>query len=574
VPGWSTFIHPLGDQLVTVGIETNRATVSLFDVADPSHPALLSRTPLGTSYSSTEANWDEKAFTVLEDAGLILLPVQGYATNGYSSWVQLIDLGSNSLTVRGRIEHDFVPRRATLHRERILSLSGIELLTVDATDRDRPEFTGQLSLAWPINRVLVTGDYLLEIASGNSWNAEEPSAVHLAPSLAPDTILTTLKLTNAPVVGATIRGNRLYLAQTVDSGSIVGTNPPPAALWLTVVDLTGLPALNVIGQSAVATAPLGWSAELEPVWPKPDLLVWAGGGNNYFYWWGGPWDAIAVGSPMRSSFWWPYGRPSGGGRLFAFDVTDSVPVFLSEVDFTTNGWWSFSKPFATDGLVFLSHQAYVKQGTNDPTAWSRHWLDVVDYSDASHPAVRPPVNLPGTLQGISDNGNLLYTVGFHRTSTNSWTGVEALDANAYDGVAAYLVDSLSLSNNWQHPVFVYGTNVFLGRSQVYYNSTNTLLPALETWTLSSTGKFNRLASMTLSGDASDLVWFPGLLAAQVGWNQVQVFDLSNPVSLRQVGAGPTAGCSYFNLRHGDAANGRALWLPLDSYGVTRVSLLP
>jgi hypothetical protein len=88
VPGWSTYIHPRGDQLVAVGVETNRTTVSLFDVTDARHPALLSRVPLGSQYSSSEANREEKAFTVLEDAGLILLPVQGYTTNGWQAWVQ------------------------------------------------------------------------------------------------------------------------------------------------------------------------------------------------------------------------------------------------------------------------------------------------------------------------------------------------------------------------------------------------------------------------------------------------------------------------------------------------------
>jgi hypothetical protein len=115
----------------------------------------LSRVQLGNQYSTSEANHDEKAFAVLEDAGLILLPVQGYSTNGYESWVQLIDLDANSLTARGRIEHEFAPRRATLHRDRVVSLSGVEMLSVDANDRDHPKLTGQLDLAWPINRVLL-----------------------------------------------------------------------------------------------------------------------------------------------------------------------------------------------------------------------------------------------------------------------------------------------------------------------------------------------------------------------------------------------------------------------------------
>jgi hypothetical protein len=409
--------------------------------------------------------------------------------------------------------------------------------------------------------------------------------VRVAPANQPDAILTTLKLTNAPIAGATVRGDHLYLAQAVDSGVLGGeTNaPPPDTLWLTVVDLSALPALKVVGETAVATEPLGWNSELEPVWPQPGLLVWVGGGNSF--WWWGPMDLGFVGD-----WYWPYSQ-SGGGRLLAFDVTtDSAPEFLSEVDLTTNGWWSFSKPFVADGLVYLSHQAFVELTVTNstggvtsspigivvgwPTGYQRSFLDVVDYADARHPTVRKPVSIPGNLQGLSHNGALLYTIGFHCTATNYYEGYEALDASAYDGVAVHLVDSLSLSNVYPHPALVSGTNVFLGRAQGYYSTSNTVPPALETWTLSSAGKFTKLGSVALPAAASELVSFPGLLAAQVDWSRVRVYDRSDPAALRQVGEGPTASCLYFNLRQADAAPARALWLPLDSYGVTRIDLSP
>ncbi|MCW5554754.1 MAG: beta-propeller domain-containing protein [Verrucomicrobiae bacterium] len=596
VPGWSTYIHPRGDQLVAVGIETNLTTVSLFDVADPSRPSLLSRVPIGSHYSSSEANRDEKAFSVIEEAGLILLPIQGYTSNGWQAWVQLIDLGVDSLTARGVIAHDFAPRRATLHRDRVVSLSGVELLSVDATDRDQPQLTGRLELAWPINRVFIAGDYLIELTTGsfgngyllNTWQTAlltEP-VVRVAPAEQPDTVLTILKLTNAPIAGATVRDNRLYLAQAIAGGLIVadGTtnSPPPPTLWLTVVDLSNLPTLTILGETAIATTQLGWNNALEPVWPKPDLLVWVGGGND-FRWWG-PWDWFGGPGLVRDWFW-PYSQSSGGGRLFTFDVSNDVaPVFLSEVDLTTNGWWSFSKPFAADGRIYLSHQTFVEiTATNGnpygdfvewPTAYQRTFLDVVDYADAHHPTVRKPVSLPGTLQGISHQGALLYTVGSHHTSSDYYSGHEALAASAYDGVAAHLVDSLSLSNVYPHPVLVSGTNIFLGRAQGYYPATDLPSPALETWTLSSAGRFTNLGSVKLPGAASDLVSFPGLLAAQLDWSRVVVFDRSDPAALRQVGEGPTSGCLYLDLQHADAQPARALWLPLDSYGVTSIQLSP
>lgn len=590
VPGWSTYIHPMGNRLVAVGTETNRTTVSLFDVSDPSAPALLNRVSLGDSYSSSEANSDEKAFTVLEEAGLILLPVEGYTTNGFRSWVQLIDLGTNSLAARGMIEHHFVPRRAALHRDRIVSFSSVELLSVNATDRNAPQLTGRLELAWPVNRVFVSGDYLIEITTGNDWDAQAAPIVRVAPALNPGQVLTTLAFTNAPIVGATVRSNRLYLVQARSSYGglwLVGTTPPARPLWLTIVDLSSLPALSVLGQTAATTSSLGWNSELEPVWPRPGLLVWVVGNNNYNPGWSGSWDGIMVGAPM-SLGWRPHSiQNGGGGRLLAFDVSsNTAPALLSDINLAANGGWSFSKPFATDGLVYLSHQAYAElEITNPvtvtnvvyfdwwPTRYQRSYLDVVDYADAQQPTVRPPVNIPGTLQGISHHGELLYTVGFHRASTNWNDGMEALDASAYDGVAAYLVDSLSLSNVSPHPILVSGTNIFLGRAQAF-STTNLVSPTFETWTLSSGGDFTKLGSVTLAGAASDLVSFPGLLAAQLHGNRMVVFDDANPAALRLVGEGPATGCLPFDLRHADAASDRKLWLPLNDYGVTVIKLLP
>jgi hypothetical protein len=626
VPGWSTYIHPMGNRLVTLGVETNRTTVSLFDVSDPAHPALLSRVPIGSRYSYSEASADEKAFTVLEDAGLILLPIRGPGTihttsvgsgNGNGTdGLQLIDLGTNSLTARGLIERDITPRRATLHRNRIISLSATELLSVDATDRDAPRLSGWLELSWPVNRVFVAGKYLLEITT-------DPPVVRVTPTDDPNRVLASLTLTNVPIIGATVRGNRLYLLQSVRNGlgffnsvpiqvfpslqvtaevspvvegqtnlfpstilSITNLTFPPT-LWLSVVDLSHLPRLSVLGQTAASTSLPGWDTELEPIWPKPGLLVWAGNGGGSL---GGlfpglPNGSLAMNLSMNTSWFQPVNRLLGdGSRLLAFDVkNDDSPELVSSLNLSTNGGYYFSKSFATDGLVYLSHAAYVQLYTNTlnltnaaiclwPTRFQGYYLDVVDYADARHPTVRPPVNIPGTLQGISHRGELLFTLGSRYNPTNWNERVEALHACAYDGISAHLVDSLSLSNVSPHPVFVSGRNIFLGRASAF-GAANPIPPTLETWTLSGRGNFTKRGSVTLPGAASELVPFPGLLAAQVEGNRVMVFDDTNPARLRLVGEGPTTGCLGFNLRHG-TAGAHGLWLPLEGYGVTKINLRP
>ena len=177
VPGWSTYIQPLGNRLVTIGIDNSnswRVAVSLFNVENPAQPSLIGKVPLGENSSWSEATYDEKAFSVLADAGLILVPYQGYLTNGYATRVQLIDLKLNDLTTnalvqRGAIEHQFQPRRATVYQDYLLSISGKELLTVDAADRDQPKVVAQTELAWSADRVFVQGDYVIAIAGGSSY---------------------------------------------------------------------------------------------------------------------------------------------------------------------------------------------------------------------------------------------------------------------------------------------------------------------------------------------------------------------------------------------------------------------
>ncbi|MBI4327153.1 MAG: beta-propeller domain-containing protein, partial [Chloroflexi bacterium] len=302
VPGWSTYIEPLGNRLVAIGIDnTNgwRVAVSLFDVQDSARPALLSKVLLGENHSWSEANSDEKAFRVLPEAGLILVPYQGNTTNGYASRVRLIDLSADALTTRGAIEHQFQPRRATVHRDFILSIAGREMLSVDAANRDQPIVKAETELAWTVNRVFVQGDYLVELENESQGTASNQVGPTLRVSQADDTdqVLNRLGLTSLfPIVGAAVRDGHLYVAQAQKGGwpamprlaidgsenvvTAVTTNPP--TLITSVLDLRGLPEITLLGQAEAAVGYIGWNVALEAVWPRPGLLVWSGGaGGGY-----------------------------------------------------------------------------------------------------------------------------------------------------------------------------------------------------------------------------------------------------------------------------------------------------
>ena len=213
VPGWSSYIQPLGNRLITLGLETNRVVVSLFDVANPARAVLLSRVALGESYSWSEANYDEKALTVLQDAGLILVPYEGDTKDGYASRVQLIDLGSASLAARGVIEHRMAPRRAMVHQGKVISILAQHLLTVEITDRDHPLTKAETDLAWPVTRVFARGDYVVELSSSAGWTDGNRAFVRVAAAAQPEAVADRLDLGEWPVLGVALCDERLFLLQ-------------------------------------------------------------------------------------------------------------------------------------------------------------------------------------------------------------------------------------------------------------------------------------------------------------------------------------------------------------------------
>ena len=573
VPGWSTFIQPLGARLVTLGIETNRVSVALYDVTDPASPARLSLVTLGTHYSWSVANFDEKAFTVLPEAGLVLVPFSGDATNGYTSALQLIDYSPRALSARGQVSSasGLSYRRATLAQGRLLSLSDWELTTVDAGDRDNPVITGRLVLAESVDRLLLAGQFLVYLSAGNWWDATTP-VVGVAATSAPDRVLERRTLLPLPLLGAAKHGDWLYLLQ--GTPTFVPAASYDAQIVLTVLSVASLPSLASVNQVFTNTTPLGWSRDWQALWPKTNLLVWAGGAE---YCWCAPLNTL-VGGPAL--IWPPIGGQRGGnGHLLAFDASrPEAPVLATQVDLTTTNRYGFSRAYAADRLLYLSHQTseFVPDPvqTNTGKWFYRSFLDVVDFADPGDPFVREPVSIPNALVGIAQSGALLFTVGSHWNTDPSFPWYEYLDASAYDGVAAYLIDSLPLPAAWPHPTLVLDATVLLANPGDLY-STNPIPPVLQTWSLSTAGKFVQLGSAKLPAPASDLVAFPGLVAAADTASTVTLFDPADPAALRLVGSGRGPLCWWWpDLGHADGNLPDGLWIPFDAYGVVHIPTAP
>jgi hypothetical protein len=79
IPGFSTYLHPLGDtHLIGVGMsDKNQPQISLFDVSDAGHPKEVAVSALGATQSAALS--DHHAFTFDAATGLLALP----SSNGY-----------------------------------------------------------------------------------------------------------------------------------------------------------------------------------------------------------------------------------------------------------------------------------------------------------------------------------------------------------------------------------------------------------------------------------------------------------------------------------------------------------
>jgi hypothetical protein len=124
--------------------------VSLFDVADPERPSRLAALGLGASGSS-EAEWDPHAFLYWPATGLIVVPMQKYATDDgqWSAGVQLIRVSGGTMTKIGFLSHPTSPLSSMnvipIRRSLVI---GDELWTVSDAGLLASDLSSGRQLAW------------------------------------------------------------------------------------------------------------------------------------------------------------------------------------------------------------------------------------------------------------------------------------------------------------------------------------------------------------------------------------------------------------------------------------------
>lgn len=574
VPGFSTYLQPVGNYLFSVGLESGTVAASLFDVTDPANPGLVKRLNLGNSYSYSEAVWDEKAVKVLPDAGLVMIPVSSPdpVDGKWKSSVQLLDLDATNgvLAARGVISHEFEARRSEMVGDALVSISQRELIAADIADRDAPSILSEVSLAWPVDRCLEVGSYLIQIEDANwNWYSKERATARISSNDNTEAIFAEIDLGEGQVKIVERRGNNLYVLRDTSANRSWGyyriaywPSRGSDELVLDVYDVSNLPAMTLVGSVAVPAGNSGSQlSSTRFLWPRENrAAIFMNPGYSYRYWYdyviAEPvalvlnTDAAMVKittSPKMASVK-PYWISDAKPQLIVFDVSNpAAPSVGKAIDFASEGSRLNGASEAASGLVVTGVSHFYNPLTkiwlqNSGTYQS---AQVIEVPASGEPVLRSLIDLPGELLAVSE----LDDKGFLAFSVRRDTG--EIQVSASDGYDAFLVNTLNAS--------AYAPCAVDGR-RVYVASGSTIQRKI----FDSSGSFVSEADLNLAWSPYSLGVVSGTLVGSAGSSFFAVKSGSNDINTWQF---PTWNVSVEKI--GIAADGDLL-LPLGEYGLERL----
>ena len=407
VPGWSQYIEPLGDRLVALGVDDEgggrRASVSLFSVEDPTNPRLLDKVTVGSDYSASYGYADYKAFKVLPDQNLIMLPwsdYQGFWWWGYrmEDQVTLIDLLRDQLKERGSLAHIGTVERPFLadNHAFILSQSAVQIANID--DRDHPQTLSLLRLLRSAKTIVPAGKFALVEDENNWWEVVKLGDSGLQPT-------ARVKISGSTV---SILGDAENLYVIRETDAVDADHPSQTEVHRLLIPENGQPQ---------ETGCFAFPSDLQF---SPQTLISLSGSRLGFYGSVSRWskyysgDVTIVNSAEPD---WYY--KEGVLVLEAAAAGTIAPAKFIEIQnsSTSSGYYSYlDSSYASTPLVRGQHLYLTVSETIAPqnyyysypeTVTTTYYSGRLDLADPEHPSLLL-VNIPGGLLYVSENEEKLF----------------------------------------------------------------------------------------------------------------------------------------------------------------------
>jgi hypothetical protein len=179
IPGWVEHMEVYGYSIIAIGVDDTgeqgwKVAVSLFDTTDPENAVLQDRVVIGEGPTYSDANWDPKSLTILEDRGLIVVPYSSYDWSRYDGQeygIQFVevDLDEGDLEVRGKAETSSPVQRTREVNGNMIATGDVNLYSVDISDLGTPSVDAELELASNIMDAYIRGEHLVTVA-GAYWD--------------------------------------------------------------------------------------------------------------------------------------------------------------------------------------------------------------------------------------------------------------------------------------------------------------------------------------------------------------------------------------------------------------------
>jgi hypothetical protein len=471
VSGWNDFFVPVANQTRLVGVghndENNRRTlaISLYDITNLKNTSpMLARAEVDLANSWSEANWDDRGFTVLENAanatapngtketGLVLLPFSGYDSTRqqYVGGVQIFTYSASTLTRRGIMQHDTGVRRSFMGDSAnglAANLSDSDLSLFNILNTDAPQASGKLLLAPNYSQFVALANvgaryHSISASAGNTDPSRKGDKVELVPLADADG--------SAPLGSITVSaGARIY---GVNGRLVVVSSKPDNNVVTTTIDTYDVsqPAKPTLLGTMSSTALTPDYGMIRPM----DLRIC---GIADFCWPGfvTP-EPLIVGNamvfPMYTS------RNNAANRYwssYSMQVVDlgnpAKPTLLPKVSLPDD---DEAVGIVQQGSALWISTRKPEPGVTADQPQAKYFVRKLDLANSAAPALGTPVNVPGQVMAVA--GDTLYTVD---RTWNGKTTSTTLNVLILGGNLAYLQSSATLTGQEPTGVMVDGSKV-------------------------------------------------------------------------------------------------------------------
>lgn len=484
--GWLDYIEPRGDILIALGHDDAEnqmsLAVSMFDVKDVDNPRMISRVNFGDGWGwvSEDMNDIHKAFKVLDDINLVIIPFSSWSYNSskYISGIQLIDYFNNEnlkgLVKRGLVEHSgWVQRGIPYAKEKLLTVSNEAVQVVDISNRDKPVLNAQLDLARNvIDFMPVDSKYGLELSNTTLyyWGANPKSKINLVPLSDPNI--------PKPYQSIELDGyfNKLYRAGSsyVAVGYNWDSNDGSYKVIIKSILLENS-KLKLV-DSAEFKGNFSWFYYGCPMY---DYGYAEGKMGGYYY--GGCYSGGSVAEQL------PDGTLVFSGLKYDYNYDEEnyrykYTVILKQVKISSSGEIRMSDDFSfelpenayTGGLAYQNMKAYITYyvplNIKGDYSYARAYVKVADFSEFNNITFSSPINVPGTVIGASMSGKYIYTIDYqyYMDSKDYYRTIGYLNTLYLGEEKAYLMDRIEILPASSGNSYAYISNYIVRDEKFYY----------------------------------------------------------------------------------------------------------